>query len=413
MAERGRIVDESLILRGSCVSSEAFMQIDKLLQNGVKIDAVVAANDAMASGAQMSLERHGLTIPHDVVVSGFDDSEHALKALVPLTSVRACAAQQMRRAATVLLEQISLEHRNSASEYQHVRLPAELIIRASSHPGPPHHVAPISNDGLVRQPPAHACANAVFMDTDTCHEIAERAYIALASCTERQCVVAAFNKLMSSILMSRAFLVAFEPTRDSEEQTARVVCAYPPAGAEVMGQDAGAASFPAAHLLPEPYATELSHGLLVASVMVVDDELIGALLFDPSSSGRFAMEGIAQGIFSALRHCDQREYLETQAQELKAVNAELGRAANNDPLTGLLNRKRLYSELGLAIQEANTEVVIIYIDLDGFKLINDTLGHDAGDKLLAIVASRIKACVREHDIVSRLGGMSLRYSSSA
>jgi diguanylate cyclase (GGDEF)-like protein len=81
--------------------------------------------------------------------------------------------------------------------------------------------------------------------------------------------------------------------------------------------------------------------------------------------------------------------------------------ASCDPLTGLANRSRFFTELDLAIARIApglTAVTVMYVDLDGFKTINDTMGHAAGDELLMQAANRFKACVRETDLVARLGG---------
>ena len=81
--------------------------------------------------------------------------------------------------------------------------------------------------------------------------------------------------------------------------------------------------------------------------------------------------------------------------------------ALHDPLTGLPNRRLLMDRLSLAIAHARRNkgtMAVMYLDLDGFKLINDTLGHDAGDTLLSMVAARLLASVRQEDTVARLGG---------
>ncbi len=81
--------------------------------------------------------------------------------------------------------------------------------------------------------------------------------------------------------------------------------------------------------------------------------------------------------------------------------------ANFDALTGLPNRSlfidRLHQSL-LAMARANNKLGLMFIDLDGFKLVNDTLGHDKGDELLREAAERIAACTRTGDTVARLGG---------
>jgi diguanylate cyclase (GGDEF)-like protein len=87
--------------------------------------------------------------------------------------------------------------------------------------------------------------------------------------------------------------------------------------------------------------------------------------------------------------------------------AELGRLAYHDSLTGLPNRKMLEDRLLQALAQARRhakQVALLYLDLDGFKKINDTLGHDAGDEALKETARRLQAVVRQADTVVRLGG---------
>ncbi len=94
-------------------------------------------------------------------------------------------------------------------------------------------------------------------------------------------------------------------------------------------------------------------------------------------------------------------------REQKATEERIRRIAYHDSLTGLPNRLHLSAALEQALNQAQrsgTEVALLFIDMDRFKLINDTLGHQVGDELLVEVAQRLKACVRESDIVARQGG---------
>lgn len=97
------------------------------------------------------------------------------------------------------------------------------------------------------------------------------------------------------------------------------------------------------------------------------------------------------------------------ARLLQASKAEkhVKKLAYFDTLTGLPNRTSLMQTLKVALNRAvinQSVVAVLFLDLDRFKLINDTLGHDAGDLLLKAVADRIRRCVRENDFVARLGG---------
>ena len=93
--------------------------------------------------------------------------------------------------------------------------------------------------------------------------------------------------------------------------------------------------------------------------------------------------------------------------ERKVAEERIKRLAHHDSLTGLLNRVSLHEGLEDALVAAKAErrsLAVMYIDLDHFKTINDSLGHATGDELLIEVARRLRDCVRESDMVARLGG---------
>lgn len=91
----------------------------------------------------------------------------------------------------------------------------------------------------------------------------------------------------------------------------------------------------------------------------------------------------------------------------KLAEAEIRRLAFYDPLTNLANRRLLIEHLDKAlrlVRRKKNAGAVVFIDLDNFKSLNDTFGHDKGDLLLKVVAERLKRCVRDCDTVSRLGG---------
>ena len=95
--------------------------------------------------------------------------------------------------------------------------------------------------------------------------------------------------------------------------------------------------------------------------------------------------------------------------QLKHAEAALGRQATHDPLTGLPNRRLLLESLITALQALGRghrtgTVALMFIDLDQFKIVNDVLGHDAGDELLKTASARLRNAVRNHDMVARFGG---------
>ena len=93
--------------------------------------------------------------------------------------------------------------------------------------------------------------------------------------------------------------------------------------------------------------------------------------------------------------------------EQKSIEKELLKQVNLDSLTGLFNRHYLYQALEQAEQRCRMNqsgLAVFFLDIDGFKMINDTYGHAVGDKLLINISKKIKNCVHESDVVARFGG---------
>ncbi len=93
--------------------------------------------------------------------------------------------------------------------------------------------------------------------------------------------------------------------------------------------------------------------------------------------------------------------------QLKESEAQLERLAHYDPLTGLPNRLLVQSHLNGAIERArrlHCKVAVLFLDLDGFKRVNDSLGHSVGDELLVLIARRLRQRIRAEDMFARLGG---------
>lgn len=92
---------------------------------------------------------------------------------------------------------------------------------------------------------------------------------------------------------------------------------------------------------------------------------------------------------------------------VRSLHVQLETQAVTDSLTGLLNRRGFHQALDSAlarVERNGKRIAILYIDLDGFKRINDSLGHDAGDEILCRVAELLETCMRPYDIIARMGG---------
>ena len=124
--------------------------------------------------------------------------------------------------------------------------------------------------------------------------------------------------------------------------------------------------------------------------------------------GRYEVQRLSNNINTMMRVIQEesevnREYV-ALLEERKAATEYL---ANYDSLTGLANRNRFMTLLNEALADLDRNhhhVAVFYVDLDGFKLVNDSLGHEVGDRLLEMVAERLQSIVPAHAVVSRHGG---------
>jgi diguanylate cyclase (GGDEF)-like protein len=104
---------------------------------------------------------------------------------------------------------------------------------------------------------------------------------------------------------------------------------------------------------------------------------------------------------------EHNEDLERWVAQRKAFEEQLKHEASHDHLTGLHNQASFYEHLSGALSRARRQesmVALLFVDLDDFKLVNDSLGHQEGDRMLREVAESLKGCLREEEMAARLGG---------
>jgi len=166
------------------------------------------------------------------------------------------------------------------------------------------------------------------------------------------------------------------------------------------------APFPAAL---DPYLRQrgVRHGML--AVLRGEDHVIGTIMLANrfglsrgfTATDRALFETLAANASAALQY----DRLEQAVSELRDLEEELQHRVHHDPLTGLVNRSVFSRQVREALEpDTPGEVAVMVIDLDDFKVVNDTLGHAIGDELLRGVASRLVRSVRGEDVVARLDG---------
>jgi diguanylate cyclase (GGDEF)-like protein len=155
------------------------------------------------------------------------------------------------------------------------------------------------------------------------------------------------------------------------------------------------------------YAVQRTVNLMIA--LTASTVFIGAILALIIYRNNAGMREALQQSNVKLLHSNQN--LETRVAErtrqLQQANAKLQLLAHYDTLTGLANRALLTEQMAILLHQANREgkkMALLFLDLDGFKPINDEFGHDAGDQLLKVFAKRISGNIRSSDLVARIGG---------
>jgi len=500
LVRAGLSVDESLILDGHFSASDSFAAVDALLRSGERFDALVAANDTMAVSAMIALERHGLGVPSDVLVSGFDDHPVAIDSHPPLTTIRQQLEPQAVAAADLLLDRLA--ERDVGSRQPIVSIDADLMIRRSSdatwqeseaadwlvdalHSDTPmalldkhlqlrlrrvyvpdgiaidrivsgvFHTLVAGSDALglmieeaLEQCPvdvhtvrwwmkavrilksvrralpvtlAHADAEVAIsravdrlenrlgraratwqFDRMTHRQRHEHLLMRLASCSSHESIWTLLQEGFGSLGLKRAWIALNVDTDVAVAEKVRLAFSF---SNERTGEHE--TNFDTKDVLPQSLHKELESGLLVLSPLTAHELELGYLLIDPRDCLSLELSALTTGLSLALHQVGQRTALKKRADALGLANSALSTVARYDTLTGLPNRAHFHENLELALHDARRtrhEVALLFVDLDGFKLINDTLGHSAGDHLLRVVASRVDRVLRSDDSLSRLGG---------
>jgi diguanylate cyclase (GGDEF)-like protein len=164
-----------------------------------------------------------------------------------------------------------------------------------------------------------------------------------------------------------------------------------------------------------------SHGLsrrrgtvsLLIVPILVQERVIGTLGLDSLEPRSFSpeeivlMQSIASSVGQALENARLYDQLQQELAERRRIEERLRYEALHDSLTGLPNRTYFLDQVRRAIERARRKhniTALIFMDLDQFKLVNDSLGHHRGDTMLEVVSRRLEEAVRPGDLVARFGG---------
>ncbi|MFC0532309.1 EAL domain-containing protein [Phytohabitans kaempferiae] len=362
-----------------------------LIGAGMPATAVVTGTDANAIGLMQGMLAAGYRVPEDLAVIGFDDVRGAQYSLPRLTTVNHPVDTIGRTAADLLLRRIRGEEVAPGTRY----VDTSLVVREScgcrrDAAGPPA-LPPLTR--LEAEGRAHfrerthlqgilSKQYVVSMDLLRAHEEDPRRLGWLARTSARAgCLGLWTDRTRTDPPLDLVGTYARDKPPTSQP-LALPASEFPPA--ELLGvarQDAEAVTFVV------PVKVDGSDWGLLAVVDAVETG---------TGTGREPINHWAALLTVALDYQQVLAALREQEERLRV-------AAEYDHLTGLPNRTLFLERLREAMR-AGHEFAVLFVDLDGFKVVNDSLGHDAGDGLLIQVANRLSHSLRERDTAARFGG---------
>jgi diguanylate cyclase (GGDEF)-like protein len=415
LAEYDLRLDEGLVVDGRFDRDPAYRSTISLLRRNGHIDAIVALNDVSAMGVLDAVLDHGLRVPEDVIVTGYDNSEISQHSIPPLTTVDQNLVAQGAQCARILVDQC--EGRPVPSE---VRLPSHLVIRRSSQRVENLPLAAVDSPEMQR-------AKAELAALDNVLSLNR----ALMDCRTVPDVMQELTVNLPRMGIGRCFVVLHEPDLAPDgAPMGRVVLAY---RGWKRDESPPTELFSADELLPASLRSELEFGTFMLLALSVAAQEFGYVLFEQTVPQQHTGEVLRMDLSRALesitradqlnRHAEELEQLVTQrTQELRReigirreaqsklqlANSELRRMAHVDGLTRIANRTALderLQELWPQLRRYDDPLAMIILDVDLFKAYNDLYGHLQGDEALQAVAECLQRAVSgPDDLAARYGG---------
>ena len=154
-----------------------------------------------------------------------------------------------------------------------------------------------------------------------------------------------------------------------------------------------------------PFASDFQHN--IEKVIAEQSTYRGKFVHAFSSGKGERFEYLLAPVLDEQQKTEATVCISRDITEQALAEEKIWHNAHHDLLTGLPNRRLFLDRLEQEVKHAkrsNLSLAVLFLDLDGFKDVNDTLGHEAGDRVLQLVAERLTNCVREEDTVARLGG---------
>lgn len=417
LAKNGFEYNPDYVLDGRFTTSSARIAIKNRFssKDQVEFDAIVAANDLMALGCSLEFSELGLKIPDELKIIGFDDTFHAKLASPTLSTVAQQIFNQGVEAASLVYKMLngeSVQKQNAVNLFLKFRQTCgciEIGTRLEQFKDKNGNLCPEEADEYIQKYQRHFDEiHTIYTLFDTIHTAGDLNYLysilryLIDQMDMNNMYIYMYDEPFSCVrgesirLPEKArLLMYYDAQRNSGE--------FEPSSTVILNErildESAVSKEHKKYLLSPLFSGPLHYGYVVGNVKKDDFEVYNIYLK--------ILSNIIINSYEFTKNFNKNQALEDEKKKLLLSNTELDIQAKTDELTGILNR-RGFLEMG---QECinmsvrmNRSGIIFFADMDGLKQINDTYGHDMGDKAIKIQAEILQKALRSSDILGRLSG---------
>jgi diguanylate cyclase (GGDEF)-like protein len=409
LTDHGIPFDGNYVYDGNFIREWGILAVEEFIdKRKIKFDALVGANDHMALYAMKELMKRGYRIPEDISIGGFDDLASAKSHKPSLTTVR----QPANKLGYIAVREFISKLTEGSSDICNVRLPTEMIIRESCG------CTEMISDDTTGESAPWMSPEPTLSERDELDSILHIMTRNIIGTFEEPEICSVLNDSLKIFDIEEFSLSKYVDPLNS-------ITFYSTRGASNR-------QFPSKWLVENKIRSFKRPFHKFVLPLFYRNEDIGFFISDTGSKDLSVLEVIRDHLSGALKGArllgDAKQYaeglekmveertrelanrsneLENALRSVKLASEKLERLSVMDELTGLYNRRGFITVAKKQVelvkrQESN--VLLVYIDLDGLKHINDNFGHAIGDIAIKTMADILVRAFRQTDIVSRLGG---------
>lgn len=407
LENNGFKLDENLLFHGNFTQTSAINELKTRIpkRKDLNFNVLFAANDLMAIGAKTYFEEMGVNIPKEMKIVGFDNTSHAESVIPKIATIDQFFFEQGIIAAEAILKKV-----NGKNIPEQIKLSAKPVLRESCGYPTTEKKKTRGNQLISNGQLSHFLSK-----IDTIYNLFD---LSKASSTLRHLFYSMPYMMDATGIQSIALCFFDTPIILGKKDHFALpdkmsVRMYIDRQNDIAEYDTSISFNPSEKILPEGilkdekgkyilqsvFSGEKNYGYIICKIDNDDYGIYPVFL-------KILINSIAQA-FEYTETVTENKHLSEENKELIEHNSSLSEQSRTDELTRIMNR-RGFLELGqrsidMAL-ELNTTGIIMFADMDGLKIINDTYGHKMGDAAIKSMASILTQALRANDVVARLGG---------